>query len=144
MSSEPDAYCLGCGCVLRGLRTPRCPECGQPYDPADPGTFVAADRAPSLAVRLRNPPGPLDFGICGVALLVSLAARQGGHLAGLLWLMSLPIVVAAATLLVCRILLLGLTLLFYPELKVSAGEYELARWMAMAGLLAAALTTVWL
>lgn len=30
--------CLGCKYDLRGLDTPRCPECGRPFDPDDPTT----------------------------------------------------------------------------------------------------------
>ncbi len=42
-ASEPARYCLGknCGYNLRGLpaSTTRCPECGWPFDPADPTTY---------------------------------------------------------------------------------------------------------
>ena len=34
-----DHYCRGCGYNLRGLTVPRCPECGRPFDPADPHTY---------------------------------------------------------------------------------------------------------
>jgi hypothetical protein len=35
----PGPYCLGCGYLLVGLPTNRCPECGRVFDPKDPGTF---------------------------------------------------------------------------------------------------------
>lgn len=38
--TEPDKFCLTCGYALHGLSEPRCPECGQPYDPKDTRTFV--------------------------------------------------------------------------------------------------------
>jgi hypothetical protein len=31
--------CLGCDYLLRDLPTPRCPECGRPFDPLDPTTM---------------------------------------------------------------------------------------------------------
>lgn len=34
-----DAYCLGCGYMLRGLTTMVCPECGRAFDPADVSTY---------------------------------------------------------------------------------------------------------
>ncbi|MHC4066328.1 MAG: hypothetical protein ACYSUI_17765 [Planctomycetota bacterium] len=37
--------CLGCSYNLEGLPENRCPECGRPFDPDDPSTFLA--RAPS-------------------------------------------------------------------------------------------------
>jgi hypothetical protein len=39
MSGEQHKRCLGCGYILDGLPEPRCPECGRPFDPADPATF---------------------------------------------------------------------------------------------------------
>ena len=35
------AQCLTCGYLLRGLREPKCPECGQPFNPLDATTFDA-------------------------------------------------------------------------------------------------------
>lgn len=32
-------HCWQCGYELTGLTTPRCPECGRPFDPADPSTM---------------------------------------------------------------------------------------------------------
>lgn len=44
-----DGYCRRCGYALQGLPEPRCPECGQPFDPTDGRTF--ARRKPSIARR---------------------------------------------------------------------------------------------
>lgn len=35
----PPIFCKTCGYCLYGLPENRCPECGRPFDPADPGTF---------------------------------------------------------------------------------------------------------
>lgn len=37
--STDTAFCLACGYSLRNLPTPTCPECGRPFDPADPRTI---------------------------------------------------------------------------------------------------------
>ena len=36
---EAPRYCRKCGYELRGLTTPRCPECGRTFDPANPRTY---------------------------------------------------------------------------------------------------------
>ena len=36
-------YCHRCGYSLAHLPTNRCPECGEPFDPADPATFADRD-----------------------------------------------------------------------------------------------------
>ena len=36
----PAGYCKHCGYDLRGLPSPRCPECGKDFDPANPRTFA--------------------------------------------------------------------------------------------------------
>ena len=39
MTIDDRARCRRCGYPLRGLTTPVCPECGRPFDPADPRTM---------------------------------------------------------------------------------------------------------
>lgn len=39
VSTSPDARCLSCGYLLRGLPESVCPECAREFDPADPSTF---------------------------------------------------------------------------------------------------------
>ncbi len=36
----PDARCYKCNYLLHGLTEPRCPECGLPFDPTDPLTYL--------------------------------------------------------------------------------------------------------
>ncbi|MCH7591672.1 MAG: hypothetical protein IH989_02675 [Planctomycetes bacterium] len=43
-ATSPDARCLSCGYLLRGLPEPVCPECARAFDPADPSTFDADPR----------------------------------------------------------------------------------------------------
>lgn len=38
--SVPAMYCRECGYQLTGLSEPRCPECGRPFEPADPASFL--------------------------------------------------------------------------------------------------------
>lgn len=38
-AKQPPLYCRQCGYDLRGLPQPRCPECANPFDPANPHTF---------------------------------------------------------------------------------------------------------
>ncbi len=38
-SVPPAMYCRTCGYILAGLSRNRCPECGRPFNPADPRTF---------------------------------------------------------------------------------------------------------
>jgi len=40
MHSAQHKRCLGCGYDLRGLPENRCPECGLPFDPGDPGSYL--------------------------------------------------------------------------------------------------------
>src|SRR5690349_19599541 len=37
--TQPIGLCLTCNYALRGLPTPRCPECGREFDPMDPATM---------------------------------------------------------------------------------------------------------
>ncbi len=38
-ANEPARNCRRCGYELRGLTTPRCPECGRDFDPANPRSY---------------------------------------------------------------------------------------------------------
>jgi hypothetical protein len=39
-STEPARFCRRCGYELRGLTSPRCPECGRTFDPNDQRTYL--------------------------------------------------------------------------------------------------------
>ncbi|UCE58869.1 MAG: hypothetical protein JSU63_15685 [Phycisphaerales bacterium] len=64
----PDAaVCIQCSYLLRGLENPRCPECGQSFDPDDPPTYVVYTM-PSW-VRWAQPPSLLE---CVLAVIAGL------------------------------------------------------------------------
>jgi hypothetical protein len=68
----PSTYCRRCSYDLRGLPDPRCPECGQPFDPANPRTFRRRPKSPAWKWLRRI-----------LILLITLAILIG---APLLWL----------------------------------------------------------
>jgi hypothetical protein len=39
MDSAPEKRCLNCRYILEHLPEPRCPECGQAFDPSNPDTY---------------------------------------------------------------------------------------------------------
>jgi hypothetical protein len=72
-----DIYCRGCRYPLRGLDKPRCPECGQSFDPNDPTTFL------TLAM-MRWAWQPIAAAVCLALLVLSpVLIYGGGRLLGL-------------------------------------------------------------
>ena len=128
-NQEDNRYCLTCGYLLRGLPDPRCPECGRPFDPTDASTYGSRGYAPALAAHLRRPPGWPLLTVSALCIVLVVTASDPTFA----WLVLVP----AAVVLLCRILLLGLTLCFYPGLKVADSQYEVLRWLSVAALLAA-------
>jgi hypothetical protein len=58
MTAVPDeALCLGCNYPLRGLVSARCPECGRPFDPADPITLNLGRPLGGLDKKMLRPIG---------------------------------------------------------------------------------------
>ena len=66
---QDDRQCVKCGYFLIGLQTPRCPECGTPFDPAKLSKLCEAaaleqpvasseKTKPAAAISDRNGPGP--------------------------------------------------------------------------------------
>jgi hypothetical protein len=66
--------CWECGYSLRGLPTPRCPECGRPFDPADETTMNMGITVGPLKRWLMRPPGWPLYLLTGLATLISLWA----------------------------------------------------------------------
>jgi hypothetical protein len=62
------ALCLGCNYPLRGLREPRCPECGRAFDPDDPWTMNIGRPMPPVVRRLIAPPGRRSWIVFFVAI----------------------------------------------------------------------------
>lgn len=66
--------CWECGYLLRGLPSPRCPECGRPFNPADPLTMNMGVKVGALGRWLMRPPGwPLHL-LTTAAVMISLWA----------------------------------------------------------------------
>ena len=66
------ARCLTCDYLLDGLTTPVCPECGRPFDPTDPATFLPQWFRTRLLYRLSRrwaSPPPL-WQLAGYALVL--------------------------------------------------------------------------
>jgi len=70
----PAGLCWECGYPLQGLPTPRCPECGREFDPADPATMNMGRHVGGFARRLLGPPGWPIYTLTGFAALVSIWA----------------------------------------------------------------------
>jgi len=80
MDTPPDTEhekvgaCWECGYSLRGLPTPRCPECGRPFNPADPLTMNMGVHVSPLAQWFMRPPGwPIHL-LTAAAVIMSLWA----------------------------------------------------------------------
>lgn len=73
-ADEKVGLCWECGYSLKGLPTPRCPECGRPFDPADERTMNMGGEVGGLAGRLMRPPGWSLHLLAAVAVLMSLWA----------------------------------------------------------------------
>jgi hypothetical protein len=66
--------CWECGYLLRGLETPRCPECGRKFDPHDEATMNMGWEVRRVVKWLMRPPGwPTHF-LTGLAVLMSVWA----------------------------------------------------------------------
>lgn len=107
-ADEPIGLCLDCGYALHGLPTPRCPECGRPFDPLDPKTMNMGRELSELAKwvlgPVRWPVSLMSWGAIAISLWY--ARLPGDQLAnssslwiliglGVLWL-AWPIVRVAA------------------------------------------------
>jgi hypothetical protein len=82
--------CWECGYELRGLPTPRCPECGRAFDPNDATTMNMGTEVGPVRRWLMRPPGwPLHV-VTGLAVIISLWAaasptRRGALVDELSW-----------------------------------------------------------
>src|SRR4051812_43822981 len=55
VDNQPIGLCLDCGYALRGLPTPRCPECGREFDPLDRATMNIGRELSPLAKWVLGP-----------------------------------------------------------------------------------------
>ena len=76
-SSTDTAFCLGCGYFLRNLPTQTCPECGRPFDPADPRTMSLGHPLRPWQRWLLRPIGwpMIALALLGTAALAYLSRR---------------------------------------------------------------------
>jgi rubredoxin len=93
MSQMPDtAKCRECGYLLRGLTVHRCPECGIPFDPADPNTFDPGESAPDPGLLFRVPlymaVTLVNSMLAMIALPVALATLFEGEVEACMWIIA--------------------------------------------------------
>jgi hypothetical protein len=74
MTDDRLGRCWECGYVLRGLTTHRCPECGTPFDPAEPATMNMGEEIRGPQRWMMRPPGWPMYGAVAFAVLLSLWA----------------------------------------------------------------------
>lgn len=74
--------CLTCHYALTGVPTPRCPECGRPFDPADPSTFGPRRSVVRLALRHAAPHPAWNVTCCILAGLAALCLTPPGGYRG--------------------------------------------------------------
>ena len=73
--AEANFFCLGCHYNLRGLKDPRCPECGRPFDPDNPETYYLGRKGRpmgAIAQRWCRRPGltvPIVSGVLSASTL---------------------------------------------------------------------------
>lgn len=67
-------YCRSCRYGLEGLEAGRCPECGLPFDPTDPTTYVDWRYKPQALIGFGA-----AFGVFGLANLGFLSALQSSY-----------------------------------------------------------------
>ncbi|MEW6252996.1 MAG: hypothetical protein AB1716_20350, partial [Planctomycetota bacterium] len=73
------ALCRNCNYLLRGLPEPRCPECGQPFDPRDPATMNLGKRISPRTRRWLLPFGRKHVvAVVGAAVLTLIACVPPG------------------------------------------------------------------
>jgi hypothetical protein len=71
---EKIGACWECGYSLRGLETPRCPECGRKFDPVDKTTMNMGREVRRVTKWLMRPPGWPTHLLTGLAVLMTLWA----------------------------------------------------------------------
>jgi hypothetical protein len=77
-TNDQRGLCIDCNYPLHGLDSTRCPECGRPFDPADPNTMsVAASGVRALVENYRRRSGAPTRWLLPVSLALCIA---GGSL----------------------------------------------------------------
>ncbi len=79
VSDDIAKICIRCGYALDNLPVPRCPECGQPFDPANSGTFTRPDELFTWRHWAQPPPAWNIAAIVVIACLVVYSASTPVH-----------------------------------------------------------------
>ena len=108
--SQPIGLCLDCGYALRGLLTPRCPECAREFDPLDPATMNMGRELSAVAQWVLGP----------VHWPVNLASW--GALAFAVWSARLPGEQIATSNALIILILLAILWLAWPLVRVIAAR----------------------
>jgi hypothetical protein len=121
MASPETIHCLGCGYDLRGLTENRCPECGRPFDPDDPGTYDCGQRF------RRNPLVGACIGASGPFLIAIAILLRAAPLA-------LPAVteLLVCWLVVCWLIAAASLSANVANLRVAYYPKQTAAWIAVA------------
>ncbi len=110
--------CLGCGYILDGLPENRCPECGQPFDPADPSSF--------LSQRFSGRPYLLGIILCVAGVVLPPAtAFLLRHRAVPNWVVE--ILLPLGTVMWCTALVVGGTIYLKSILALQQPRHKISR-----------------
>jgi hypothetical protein len=69
-ATAPSMYCRHCGYALVGLSQNRCPECGRPFDPSNPRTFLSRPKGWRVRQWLRR----IAWGLLELAVASTIAS----------------------------------------------------------------------
>jgi hypothetical protein len=69
-TTSASMYCRQCGYQLAGLSQSRCPECGRPFDPRNPRTFLRWPRSWTVRRWIHRAEHTLLGGLIGIGLLI--------------------------------------------------------------------------
>lgn len=83
-SPSEEGFCAKCRYPLRGLPEPRCPECGSPFDPANPETFLTGRQRWLLGPSSRRLLAPPTWRLHTACVLSSILVLYGYSVPGLI------------------------------------------------------------
>jgi len=78
-SLQDSALCIDCGYSLRGLITPRCPECGRAFDPDNAFSMNVGRKLSEIQKWILKSDGRITVSLAWIAFAASLLAGMGGR-----------------------------------------------------------------